>query len=218
MIGLVTHALRLPREAARIMASLAALGAVTKRVKACVITEADYPAADPVCLNVAAAKNMGLRKLLPDCEGIACIDTDCILPPGLFEFLLEPTVQSFHVWVKCRPCTEAEAGRRAWAEWLNLPTYYHGRGSCNYMSRDNWLRVGGWDERACGWGGEDDILHLRAGQLGIECRPISMIPLMHVEHEPRVWRSQGENTVNNARWADEDQKNYLLGEGAGLIS
>lgn len=210
-LGLVIHAIHCPKEAERIVRSFDALGPITKHVKLCLITEADYPDADLVHFNVSRARNIGLRRLLPECDGVVCIDADYILPPGLFELLMEPTIQRFHVWVRRRDCSEQEAQRRAWGEWLRLPILFPDcRGSCNYMSRENWLKMGGWDERLYGWGADDDVLHLRTAQFCIERRPINGIPLMHIEHPPRPWITQGENCTNNARWANEDQPSFLI--------
>ena len=40
------------------------------------------------------------------------------------------------------------------------------------MTRDAWLRVGGWDERIVGWGGEDDLMTLALERLEVRCTAI----------------------------------------------
>ncbi len=208
-IGLLIHAIGLPEEAEIMMKSFHELGPITEHVKVCVITEKEYPEADMVNLNVGEAKNIGLRKLLPLCDGVVCIDVDYILPPGLFELLLEPSIQPFHVWIRRRDCTTEEAKERDWKNWGTRKVFEDCWGSCNYLSRENWLRLGGWDERTFGWGGDDDILHIRIGQVGIERRRIDAFPLMHLHHERRLWNTEGLNSIGNLKWVNIPQPNFL---------
>ena len=208
-IGLVVHAVGLPTELERIQESFKALGNATRDVIPCWITDADYHEADMAKFNPAAAKNVGLRRLIPECDGVVCIDADYIIPPGLFELLAEPALQAFHVWARRRDCSADEAKRRAWADWLNLPVFPDCWGSCNYMTSENWLKVGGWDERTYGWGGDDDVLHIRVGQVDIERRKIDMLPLMHIAHGLRQWGGVNARGKENVKWASVPQPNYL---------
>ncbi|MFA4972294.1 MAG: galactosyltransferase-related protein [bacterium] len=208
-IGLLVHAIHLPKERLRLKASFDELPArLRTRVELCILTEDDYDD-NPAQFNVAAAKNVGLRKLLPRCDGVLCVDADYLIPPGLLELCLEPSMQAFHLWVRRRDITEAEAPKRAWADWLNLPVFQDCWGSANYLSSDNWRKIGGWDERTYGWGGDDDILHIRIGQAGIERRRIDAIPLVHVGHALREWSGVNARGKENLKWASVPQPNYL---------
>ena len=211
-LGLVVHACNLPLEAARIRRSFEALGAETEDVEFCLITEADYQD-DPTKFNPAAAKNIGIRRLLAaGCDGIVCIDADYILPPGLFYTLREEVLQPFHVWVTRRDCTAHEARTRDWRRYLTFPIFSDCRGSCNYMSAENWRKVGGWDERTFGFGGDDDILHYRCWKAEIEKRRIDALPLMHVRHDLRPWSGVNARGKENWEWHEVEQPNYLTEE------
>jgi hypothetical protein len=213
-IGLVVHAINLPRERDRLRQSYDELPArVRASVELCIVTEEDWPEGDPVKHNTSAAKNVGLRKVLPSCDGALCVDADYLIPPGLLEICLEPALQDFHLWIRRRDITEEQAVKRVWMEWLGLPVFEDCWGSANYLSKKNWLKVGGWDERTYGWGGDDDILHIRIGQKRIERRRIDAIPLMHVAHPMRPWHTAGARSSENMKWANVDQPNYLSGIG-----
>lgn len=211
-LGLVVHAVGLPKERDRLLESLCELGPVMDDMRVVLITEQNYPVDDMTKLNISAAKNQGIRELLNDCEGIVCIDADYIVPPGLFELLMEPAVRDFHVWVRRRDITEAEARPRKWRKWLALPVYNDCWGSSVYLSRANWLKVGGWDERCFGWGGEDDTLMIRIGQAGIERRRIDSFPLMHVAHGLRPFSGNNARGMENLKWVKVPQPNYLKGQ------
>ena len=211
-LGLVVHAVGVQKEADRLVDSFYELGPVTKNVELCLVTDDDYGDDDMVRFNPARAKNIGLRRLLPHVDGVVCIDADYIIPPGLFEFLMEPTMQPFHVWVRRRDISEKDAESRDWVKWVRMGVFGDCWGSCNYMSTENWLRMGGWDERTFGWGGDDDLLHIRIGQFGIERRRIDAIPLMHIQHERRLWSTEGQRGSENIKFARQPQQNYLQGE------
>ena len=101
-LGLVIHGMHVPVETARIAESVKELCPMPGiRLTVALITEADWPS-DAAQINICAAKNLGLRRLIPLCDGIACLDVDYLLPPGLCELLAYPALQPYHVWVKRR--------------------------------------------------------------------------------------------------------------------
>lgn len=209
-IGLVVHAVNLPAERERLRESLDELGPIMRRVRVEITTEADYGEGDPVKFNADRARNIGIRRCLDaGCVGVVCIDADYIIPPGIFELCLEPHMQPYHLWIRRRDITIPEARPRRWREWLEKPVFQDCWGSCNYLSAANWRKVGGWDERTYGWGGDDDILHIRIGQAQIERRRIDSFALMHLAHPPRVWVTQGYRGTENMKFAQQPQPNYL---------
>jgi hypothetical protein len=171
--------------------------------------------ADAAQINICTAKNSGIRRLIArGCQGVVCLDVDYLVPPGLLELLVYPAVQPFHVWVRRRDIQPEDAPARAWADWLKRPIFSEGgecRGSCNYMSAENWLKAGGWDERAgVGWGGDDDVLHWRVREKGIRTMRFDSIPLSHVAHGRRPWALTGQyRGADNAAWMKVPQPNYL---------
>lgn len=211
-LGLVVHAVGLPDELGRLIESLGELGPIMERVRCCFVTEKNYPVEDMTKLNISAAKNQGIRELLSDCDGVVCIDADYIIPPGLFEILMEPAMQDFHVWIRRRDIKLDEAKPRKWRQWLALPVFNDCWGSSVYLSKANWLKVGGWDERCFGWGGEDDSLMIRIGQAGIERRRIDSFPLMHIAHGLRPFGGNNARGMENLKWVKVPQPNYLKGE------
>ena len=82
-------------------------------------------------------------------------------------------------------------------------------GSCNYLSCENWLKVGGWDERTFGWGGDDDVLHNRIPRTGVKQIKIDGRPLMHIEHPLRDWHSKSARGFENVAFVHQVQENYL---------
>jgi glycosyltransferase involved in cell wall biosynthesis len=211
-LGLVVHAVGLPDELGRLIESLGELGSVMDSVRCCFITEKNFPVEDMTKLNVAAARNAGIRELLSDCDGIVCIDADYIISPGIFELLMEPAVQDFHVWIRRRDIKLEDARPRKWREWLSLPVFTDCWGSLTYLSKKNWLRLGGFDQRCVSWGAEDDICHIRIGQLGIERRRIDAFPLMHIAHGVRPFGGVNARGQENLKWVKVPQPNYLKGE------
>jgi len=160
--------------------------------------------------NLAAAKNSGIRELVGRARIIACTDADYIIPAGLIDYLAAETGDR-HVWIGRRDVPPDEIESRRWGRWMDLPVRRQCKGSFNAMSADNWRRIGGWDERCIGYGGEDDILHARIAAAGIERRDVFEFPLIHVFHV-RTERSfsranyRGEINLRNAAG---DQPNYI---------
>ena len=206
-IGLVVNAVGLPKERERLMESVRELSFQPHAVA--VVTEAEYGDADMTKFNPNRARNIGIRALLPQVDGIVCLDADYIVPPGLFDICAEPHMQKFHIWIRRRDITEEQAKPRNWKQWLNLPVFPDCWGSCSYLSCHNWKVIGGWNEKAYGWGGDDDLLMLESGKRGIERRRIDMFPLMHIAHEPRPFSGINSRGNENMKLAPLQQDNYL---------
>ena len=213
-LGLVVHAIGLPDEKRRLLASIR--NYMDRDWLDVALIDEDME--DRAKVNVAAAKNKGIRKCLADnCDGIVCVDVDYLIPPGLFELCMASEIQPHHLWVRRRDIQPGQVNEYRWRDWLKLPIFgaeFKGtmecRGSCNFMSRENWLKVGGWDERAgVGWGGDDDVLHQRIRQAGIETRVVDALPLVHVSHDIRPWGGVNARGQQNWQWHKEPQPNYL---------
>jgi hypothetical protein len=174
----------------------------------CLVTDA--PGHNSSKFNLAAARNTGLRRLLGSCKVVACADVDCLVPPGLVAWMARH-VEDRHVWVPVRRLGEAESEPRCWSEWMSLPTLDYGLGGWNAMSPATWRRVGGWDQRCYGWGGEDNVLHERTRAAGIATVACREFPLVHVEHPPRAFGRPNRRRRANAKFSSRPQPNYLDG-------
>jgi hypothetical protein len=157
----------------------------------------------------AKARNDGILAALSSSRAIVCTDVDMLVPPGLVEHTRRTVADGTAVWAKCRNLPAERAGELDWKGWLGLPIREDGTGSWVAMTAADWLRVGGWDERLTGHGGEDDILALRRRERGIETVELRQFPLMHVDHPPRDQRILGGNLENLRIGRMQPPKNYL---------
>lgn len=157
------------------------------------------------------ARNEGILVLLNTCRVIVCTDVDMLVPSGLVEYTQAMVTDGTAVWAKCRNLPAEKAATLNWKEWLELPIREDGTGSWVAMTTADWLKVGGWDERLTGHGGEDDILALRRSEGGINTMELRQFPLMHVNHPPRDRRIPGGNQENLRIGRTPPPKNYLTG-------
>ena len=72
------------------------------------------------------------------------------------------------------------------------------------IRRDPYLRVGGFDERFRGWGGEDDAMTLKLGRTGMRLAECGEFPALHLWHprEPETTQGQPHYTANRQLLAD----------------
>jgi GT2 family glycosyltransferase len=176
-----------------------------------------------MAFNAARARNAGIRACLDDCPIIVCADVDYLVPAGLVDYTAFQTGEK-HLWALRRNIPAELAPLRSWAHWMSLKIHVatesrpHGTctGSWNALSAANWRRIGGWDERCTGWGGEDDVLHARIAEAGIETVVTADFPLMHVRHTPREFSHANRRSEANLYFATLRQPNYLKGESEGV--
>lgn len=144
--------------------------------------------------NISRARNDGIRSLIETCDIIGCLDADLIMQPGLIEEAIATANNGNHHW----QCPSDSDGV------VHIERLC-GKGGWNAMTRSNWLKVGGWDERCFGWGGEDDILHRDICSAGIKTVK-SSVPLIHPRHTARcIKRGQ-----HNIRVAAPTALNWLV--------
>ena len=160
--------------------------------------------------NVAQAKNRGIMAIIQRCRAICCTDVDHVVPPGLLDYTVRMTT-SDHLWVLHRDVTAKDVSKKAWEEYLRLKVDQC-PASWNSLSSRNWFKIGGWDERCYGWGGEDDILHVRIRQAGIRTIACSDWPLCHVFHNTnREFCRENRRSAENMKFLKTKQHNYLKG-------
>lgn len=63
--------------------------------------------------------------------------------------------------------------------------YYNTAGAITFFRRSEYMRVGGYDPRFLGWGGEDDDLLIRATRLGVRWHSLQgdRAALFHLHHD-----------------------------------
>lgn len=162
--------------------------------------------------NLAAAKNAGIRQTLREYPAriIVCTDADYIIPAGLIDYIAAETGDN-HIWIGRRDVEPESIECRDWARWVDMGVRAVCLGSFNAMSADNWRKVGGWDERCVGYGGEDNVLHDRIAAAGIKTVRNADFPLIHVAHgrtEREFSRANYRGDVNKAM-AGSQQPNYI---------
>lgn len=197
-------------EAERLVSTVLEHESTRCRIFVRVIAQADLPQQCLTRYNISSAKNAGIRACLAKgCRVIACCDADQLIPPGLLDYVAAHTVAGRHLWAVRRNLLATETAARQWMRWLDLPTFEPSLGSFNALTAEDWKKVGGWDERAFGWGGDDDLLHLRIRQAGIVTQAVRQFPLMHVDHRPRPFLTQCRRSAENMRLSQVPQPNYL---------
>lgn len=165
--------------------------------------------------NKARCLNRAIRVALRTHDVIVCTDIDMLVPPGLIAHTAEHVRSGYCVWAVARNISPHDIEPRRWTEWLDLPLRWSGKGSWSAMTADDWRKTGGWDERLTGWGGEDDAFFERRERLGIKTLQVTQFPLMHVNHEPRLWRSpahpEGCGNPDNLKFGQTPYpQNYLV--------
>jgi len=166
----------------------------------CIVTEKDV--GSPL-QNLAAAKNLGVKKLLDSCQTIVCTDIDILVPPELIDHTSR-TASRGRVNVAacyCRRLCVDDIEPTRWRDWKGLPLR-PGWGAWNGMSARTWLSLGGWNECFQGWGYEDKELHWRCKQKGIEIHDIRQFPLINVKGKQRSWRNQTATARNKKLYED----------------
>ena len=209
-LGVTFPAIGCKGEGERLLASILEHDPPRHRILVKMVTVKDMPDMPLDRFNLSAAKNCGIRALLrKDCKVIACMDADYLMPAGMLDFVAAATGTK-HLWCQRRHICADEAEARLWMAWKKLKPDGICPGSFNALSAENWLRVGGWDERAFGWGGDDNLLHMRVQQLGIQTVVDSRFPLVHVQHAPRKWRNVCYRSAENMQVGKTPQPNYLV--------
>jgi hypothetical protein len=171
--------------------------------------------------SIAAAKNRGIRDAIAaGCTVIAAVDVDTPLPPGLIDFTVEATTPGVHLWVTRRDIPEKDWPTYDLPKWAALhPHGYKEKvfpngvcwGSFNAMRKEGWLQIGGFDERCIGYGGEDDLLHLRVKQSKFVATKVANDwPLAHVNHPHRPYRGNHNGQQNLKRFQVGPQPNFLI--------
>jgi len=156
----------------------------------------------------AACRNRAMKKLIPHCDKIVCIDVDVLIPPGLVDAADKYIAPLKAFWAKCYHLKKF-TGEYHWDKWKVGRPY--GPGAFIGMTTEDWIRVGGWDERLVGWGHEDTVLRRMRQKCGISTHCTTFWPLVHVDHAPYSKRS-GSRARHN-RWIGMHHpppRNFLL--------
>jgi hypothetical protein len=124
-----------------------------------------------------------LRKLLEQkCDIIVQTDIDMKFPKELMEETRQKTVPGTHFWVPC-----IKDGK----------VHYKGKGSWNALRVQDWINLGGYDERCFTWGFEDNDFHIRCNSTGYR-RIEGKIHPIHQNHPVRSSWNQ-ENAKKQSR-------------------
>lgn len=114
--------------------------------------------------------NDGLRQLIKEqCDIIVQTDIDVAFTKALLEETRSKTASGIHFWT---------------------PFFKDGvlrvtaKGSWNALTSEDWLRIGGYNERFFGWGQEDDELHGRCQKFGLNL-VVGLNNPIHNPHAPR---------------------------------
>lgn len=178
----------------------------------------------------ARCRNEGVRA--SNAPLLLFLDGDCVLPPGhleahlatwrpgwvTFAFCVRLTrEQSQHVGLPevrggqiARWVTRQQRRTLAWQHakavvygWLKHPRKPVVRGGNFFLSREDYERVNGFDERFQGWGGEDDDFSHRLREAGV--RPMSVTNRTCIWH---LWHPKAPSFPH--RWKEGVNVPYLL--------
>ena len=72
------------------------------------------------------------------------------------------------------------------------------------IGRDSYLRLGGFEERFRGWGGEDDAMSITLRRMGMRVAECGELPALHLWHprEPEATHGQPYYAANRQLLAD----------------
>lgn len=163
--------------------------------------------------NLARARNAAIIKLVPHCDVILCLDADVLVPPGLIEQAMRLVDVGTAVVARVRDIDSFD-GQYRWDEWKSQPLRHHGSGAFVMMTLQDWLRLGGWDERCHGWGGEDHVLDRKRQEAGIKTHILTDHPLVHVAHAFRNAFGGRRGHENLRACQGPTPRNYLTGKAA----
>jgi glycosyltransferase involved in cell wall biosynthesis len=117
-------------------------------------------------------------------------DTDMLYPKGFMHLLksrVRPGIAYFPMCYKlnqgCQPVVRGNSKNRIAA---NGNWHTGGYGMCGF-NRDDFRRIGRWDESFVTWGGEDKDIHRRARAAGIRTLRSRCLGLLHRWHPKHSW-------------------------------
>ena len=149
--------------------------------------------------NKSRSLNDAIRKLIQkECDVIVQTDIDAEWSRELMDATRQNTTEGVHYW----------------SPFLRngIPCYYN-TGAWNALALADWLKIGGFDERCFGWGGEDDLLHLRCRNAGFRrvCDPRH--PFHHDHPDRTDWSLHQDKKQSGVRnleaGLEENFVNYL---------
>lgn len=153
------------------------------------------------------ARNRAIAQLIKaNCDIITCVDVDCIVPPGLPQHTVKTVRRGTALIHLVRDVDREPETDEDLSAYLRLPQRVTGLGGYVSLAATDWLRVGGWDERCVGWGGEDNVLHSRLKSARVRIVISAMFPLLHVRH---VKRDDRRRHKLNLLYSHIDQPNFL---------
>lgn len=173
------------------------------------LLEQAYPFTLKHVINQAPSSSAAARNAcaaLAEGEVLYLSDDDCVLEPGVLERHLNMQRQASCVAIGSIRFEDG-ASCRHWAP--QQVHYWNVNGANTSMPRKVFERVGGFDERLTGYGGEDLLLGYRVSQLGVPFRALPEAVARHIGPDPararnrEKSRSAGRNAVRIARWHPE---------------
>ncbi len=157
--------------------------------------------------NKSRELNRCIRRLLQTgCDIIIQSDIDILTTRDLLDATRATVVPGVHFWVPC-----ISHGR----------VRHSGKGSWNALTRGDWIKTGGFDERCSGWGFEDVDFHIRCEKIGFVRKSCEKYPV-HANHPERQSWSREDKRVTRARNVEATKTpndvNYLTHPGADDVN
>lgn len=178
-----------------------------------------YPTKETWSLSMA--RNIGIRRA--SCRYVVTLDADIILEPKVLE-----TIVSLHEQHPDTLILSTVRNMKEGFSKIKLPEDYKKISESSYPPRPGigglmsadikwWYYVRGFDERFCGWGGEDDDLRRRAVKTNkdiVYLQPLE-IPQTKVFHQwhpkPYLVKSKQLTYQENTKLRKHNQKMYRAG-------
>ena len=168
-----------------------------------------YPAKQDV-FSIPRTINYGIRRV--EEEGIVVkTDVDILFSSELLEQIKEKVNDGQGLIAICVDIDKPEYATRL--DWNRLPktSRREGRGACFAMTRHDWFRLKGYDERITGWGADDEEMWRRASKV-INMIQTDRFPIYHIRHNERKGLShfpvRSEQNLKFAEKQDWNMENW----------
>lgn len=162
-----------------------------------------YRTTEPQYFHMANAKN--ISHLLASGNIVCNLDADNYTGRD-FAFFINSTMQS---------STDVIGVHQK--DTKNNPVFIHGCGGRIFLTKDNFLKLGGYDENFVGWGHEDEDFKIRAYTLGLEKVLIPRIFLFPIPHSHHVREKNMGISMENSRKRNKDILESMRNSGRSYI-
>ncbi len=152
------------------------------------------------------AHNLGIKKLMPECEVILCSDVDFLIGENALDKTYKIGKKKPFFGIARFLGKNEKITPRKWNKWMNVKLHDAGYGGWIAMTPENWKRIGGWNESLFSWGYDKHIYH-RVFNAGLIPERNGKLPIMHIHHKKR---NKDIRKIDPNRIGNLGFENYLI--------